>query len=163
MPPRRCHVPVGCLVLGGSSNEGDQVNTKALGWLRSGLIVIAVVQGVVGAWQLLLPQSFYHDFPLPGHPWVAMLPPYNAHLLVDTGAQNVAMAVMVGIAAAGMHRALVRVALVGSAIFAVAHFVFHASHLQHFPPADAVAQTVGLGAWLVLVAAMLALALRRST
>ena len=138
------------------------MNTQARGWLRSGLIVIAVVQGATGAWQLLLPRSFYDDFPAPGHPWVAMLPPYNAHLLVDTGAQNVAMAVMIGIAAAGLHRALVRAVLIGSAIFAVAHFVFHASHLQHFPPADAVAQTVGLGAWLVLVAAMLVLAMRRS-
>ncbi|MBO0851497.1 MAG: hypothetical protein J2P20_18700 [Pseudonocardia sp.] len=137
------------------------MSTKARGWLRSGLIVIAVAQGAVGMWQLLLPRSFYDDFPLPRHPWVAMLPPYNAHLMVDTGAQNVAMAVMVAIAAATMHRTLVRAALVGSAIFAVAHFVFHSSHLQHFPPADAVAQTVGLGAWLVLVAAMLVLAMRR--
>lgn len=137
-------------------------NTKARRWLRAGLVVITVIQGLVGAWQLLLPRSFYDDFPLPSHPWVAMLPPYNAHLVVDTGAQNLAMAVMVGMAAVGMQWALVRAVLVGSVIFGAAHLLFHVSHLQHFPPVDAAAQTAALGAWLVLVTAMLVLAVRRS-
>jgi hypothetical protein len=60
-------------------------------WLRTGLIILAVYHLVLGVWTLFLPRSFYDDFPAPGHPWVALLPPYNEHLLRDFGALNLAM------------------------------------------------------------------------
>lgn len=128
--------------------------------LRAGLVLLALVQGAVGAWQLLLPRSFFDAFPLPSHPWVALLPPYNEHLMVDVGAADVAMAVMVGVAAVSMQRTAVCTVLTGAVVFETLHFVFHATHLEPFPPADAVAQTAALAAWLALVIGMCVLGFR---
>lgn len=54
-------------------------------WPRASLVAVTVIQAGTGAWQLLLPRSFYDDFPLPEHPWVAMLPAYNEHLMRAVG------------------------------------------------------------------------------
>ena len=35
-------------------------------WLRAGLLLLASAPLVVGMWTLLVPHSFYDDFPLPG-------------------------------------------------------------------------------------------------
>jgi hypothetical protein len=43
--------------------------------LRAGL-AFSPSPGVAGVWGLLFARAFYNDFPLPGHDWVAMLPPY---------------------------------------------------------------------------------------
>jgi len=48
--------------------------------LRAGLVFFTLVQTLVGGWILLSPRSFYDDVP-----WVAMLPPYNQHLMTDLG------------------------------------------------------------------------------
>jgi hypothetical protein len=111
-------------------------------WLRAGLVFLTVLQGAAGAVQLLLPKVFYDDFPSRTHPWVAMLPPYNEHLMRDVGAGSLAYVVALGVAAVTMNRLMVRTALAGSLVFAVPHLLFHATHLARFPPFDAVAQTV---------------------
>ena len=36
---------------------------------------------------------------IPGHGWVAMLPPYNGHLIRDVGALSLNLAVVLGVAA----------------------------------------------------------------
>ena len=38
---------------------------------------------VVGVWALVLPRSFYDDFPAAGRHWVSALGPYNEHLVRD--------------------------------------------------------------------------------
>jgi len=45
---------------------------------RVGLAFLALVSAVTGAWALGAPASFFATFPAPGHPWVALLPPYKA-------------------------------------------------------------------------------------
>jgi hypothetical protein len=66
------------------------------GWLRAGLLLYLVVTALVGIWASLWPRGFYHDFPWPGHAWVAPLPAYNEHLVRDFGGMNLAMAVVFG-------------------------------------------------------------------
>src|SRR3712207_2072212 len=56
-------------------------------WLRAGLLLLASAPLVVGMWALLVPHSFYDDFPLPGRNWVSTLGPYNEHLVRDVGAE----------------------------------------------------------------------------
>jgi hypothetical protein len=57
-------------------------------WLRAGLILYLAVTALVGVWAALWPRSFHDDFPWPGHPWLALLPVYNEHLIRDFGAMN---------------------------------------------------------------------------
>ncbi|GAA5156890.1 hypothetical protein GCM10023321_33770 [Pseudonocardia eucalypti] len=126
--------------------------------VRVGLVFVGAVQGVIGVWQLLAPRSFFEDFPLSEHPWVALLGPYNQHLVVDVGAFNLAMALLLGWAAVVLQRQLTLAALASGLVFGALHLGFHATHLEHFPTADAVSQTVGLVAWLLLLAGLFRLA-----
>lgn len=123
--------------------------------LRAGLLVLTLIQAVVGVWALVFPRSFYDDFPAPGHPWVALLPPFNEHLVRDVGAFNLAFAFIFAACVVTMRYNLIRPAVIGYEFYAVPHFVFHAAHLNDFPMVDAIAQTVslaiivGLPLWLV--------------
>ncbi len=107
-------------------------------WLRPALLFLTLTQVVVGMWQLLLPRSFYDLH------WVELLPPYNEHLMRDVGGLNLALAVVLGGGALVMERRLVITALLAYLTFAVYHLVFHVTHLEHFPLADAIAQTSSL-------------------
>ncbi|GAA0408468.1 hypothetical protein Acor_71740 [Acrocarpospora corrugata] len=108
------------------------------------MAVLFLYHFVLGVWPLLLARSFYDSFPLPGHSWVALLPPYNEHLLRDFGGLNLAMVVVVGAAAVFMERRIVLTALVADIVAGVPHMIFHVLHLQHFPPVDAISQSIAL-------------------
>ena len=99
--------------------------------------VLALSQAVVGLWALLVPRPFFEAFPAAGHAWVALLPPYNEHLVRDVGALSCALAVAFG-------------------VYAVPHTLFHGLHLEHFGHGDATAQMLGFAGQLVLVALALA-------
>jgi hypothetical protein len=92
--------------------------------LRAGLVFFTFVQTLVGGWMLLSPRSFYDDVP-----WVAMLPPYNQHLMTDLGGLNLAVALVFGVAAVSLDRLLVRTVLVCYLLYAVPHLVSHSTHL----------------------------------
>ncbi|MFL6077047.1 MAG: hypothetical protein ACJ73S_26945 [Mycobacteriales bacterium] len=137
------------------------MTAAAGGWLRAGLAFLAAAQGLVGLVQLLLPRVFYDDFPARSHPWVAMLPPYNEHLMRDVGALNLATALVLAVAAVHPETVLVRTALAAALMFAVPHLAFHVTHLEHFQVGDAVAQTAALAVGVLIPAALLALTRRR--
>ena len=105
----------------------------------------------VGVWALLFPSSFYADFPL-DRAWVALDGPYNEHLLRDVGALNLALAVVVGWAFAQPAPGRVRIAAWATLVYAIPHVIYHVTHLEPLPPADAGAQTVVLA--LTVVAPM---------
>lgn len=134
------------------------------GWrrrvLRAGLGLLAVTGTGVGLWAVLLPLSFYRGFPLPGHAWVARLPAYNAHLVTDVGALNLALAFGLAVAALTLEPLLVRTSLIGYQLYAIPHLVFHADHLAGFPPVDAAVQTALLCGEVVAPLALLALTMR---
>ncbi|MDI3389892.1 hypothetical protein QIS99_27415 [Streptomyces sp. B-S-A8] len=124
-------------------------------WARTCLILLALGQGLPGAWALLWPRGFYDTYPLPGHPWVAGFPPYNEHLVHDTGAAGVALAVLAAWAARRPHPLLVRAAAVPALTFGVAHLVFHSAHLGHPAGLEEGAQVLSLVAPVVCAAAAL--------
>jgi hypothetical protein len=126
-------------------------------WLRVGLVLYLGVTALVGAWAALWPREFYDDFPWPGHPWVALLPAYNEHLIRDFGGMNLAMAVVFGVAAAPLDRRLATTALAAYLVFALPHLIFHLDHLEPFGAVDAVAQVVTLVVALLLPLPLLAL------
>lgn len=122
----------------------------ASGWFRAGLAFLAVSAAVTGIGALFAPRSFFDDFPGFGHAWVALLPPYNEHLTRDTGAFYLSFAVLFVWAIASPDRRLTRAILAAYLVYAVPHFSYHFTHLMHFPPADAVAQTAALAALIVV-------------
>lgn len=125
-------------------------------WVRLGLVVLALASAFVGVWALPAPRSFYDNFPGFGHHWVSMLSPYNEHLIRDVGSLNLALAVIVAWAAWTLDRRLIVAASVGYLANAIPHFVFHLTHLDHFEPADAIAQTASLAAVVLIPLAILA-------
>jgi hypothetical protein len=133
----------------GSEAAPDARTTSA--GVRVALGILAASQAVVGVWALLAPVSFYASFPLAGHGWVLLLPPYNEHLIRDVGEFSLALTVVLSTAAATGQRLLSVVAICALAVYAVPHAVYHALHLEGFSTADAAAQMVGIGLQLLLV------------
>lgn len=112
-------------------------------WLRLALLVLAGNELLVGLWALALPRSFYADFPT-GTGWVALLPPYNEHLVRDVGGLSLGFAVLLAAAALWPQPTLTRVAMLAWLTAAVPHLAFHLTHLHGFDPSDAFAQSAGL-------------------
>ena len=119
---------------------------------------LALSQAVVGPWALLAPRHFFDAFPAAGHAWVALLPPYNEHLVRDVGELSLGFAVLLGWVAVRPTTVLVRATMTGWLVVAVPHTLFHGLHLEHFGRADATAQMLGFAGQLVLVALALAAA-----
>lgn len=115
-------------------------------WL---LFVAALSVGLPAAFA---PHTFYADFPFYAH-WVEMLPPYNQHLTTDVGGLYLGFAVVLAWAAWTLQPALVRAASCGWALMAALHLLFHATHLDGFGTADAIAELTSLALLLVPPAA----------
>ena len=131
-------------------------------WLRGGLLLLASAPLVVGLWALLVPRSFYDEFPLPGRNWVSTLGPYNEHLVRDVGALNLAMGTLLIFAAALLELRLVQVSLVAWLAYAVPHFLFHLTRAHHFSPFDNLANLGVLGLAVVFTLLLLAATIRTS-
>ena len=121
--------------------------------LRASLGGLAVAQGLVGGWAAAAPAHFFSHFPANGHGWVALLPPYNEHLVRDVGTLSLALTVVLAVAAATCHRLLVRTAVSAFLVYAAPHTIFHGLHLGGFTPGDATAQMAGFAVQLLLAAA----------
>ncbi len=126
-------------------------------WLRAGLLVLVVMALGAGLWALLLPRTFYDDFPLPGRNWISTLGPYNEHLVVDYGALNLALGVLLIFVAVLLERRLVQVSLVAWLCYAVPHFIFHVMQIHHFSFGDNLAQLTSLGLQVLLPLVLLPL------
>jgi Domain of unknown function (DUF4345) len=114
--------------------------------LALGLLFLAAIS--IGLPATVAPHSFYDDFPFVTH-WVELLPPYNEHLVTDVGGLYLGFAVMFGWAAWTLERTLVRAVSVAWLLAAAIHLAFHASHLDNFGTADAIAEIVGLALLLI--------------
>lgn len=106
--------------------------------LRAGLVLLAVIQAVTGAWQYFAPRAFYHL------PTVAADLPFNEHLMTDVGGLGLALAVVLAAAALRMERSLVQAALAGYLLYSVSHLAFHATHLDRLPATDAALLLIAL-------------------
>ena len=121
---------------------------RVLAQVSLGLLTVS--QLVIGGWALLAPTHFFTTFPAAGHAWVALLPPYNEHLVRDVGALSLALAVVLAGATVTADRRLIRVAAVAFAVYTVPHTLFHGSHLHGFTLSDGVAQMSGFVLQLLL-------------
>ncbi|WP_149183526.1 hypothetical protein [Streptomyces sp. TRM49041] len=125
--------------------------------LRSAALVALVVTGLyVGVWAYFLPEKWYDGFPGFGRTWLPPLGPYNEHLAKDTGALYLALALL---SAAALRRAnsnrLVRTTGAAWLVFNALHLVYHMQHLHVYGTTDKVLNVVGLGALMLISAALL--------
>jgi hypothetical protein len=111
---------------------------------RVALWMLAAEAAFVAVPALIAPRYFYESFPL-GASWVDKLPPFNEHLVSDVGEYNLAFALLFAWAAITLRRSLIVPVCVAFTIAAVAHFLYHVTHLEAFDAGDAIAQTIGLG------------------
>lgn len=118
---------------------------------RAALAFLALTAASIGLPATLAPRGFYDDYPFFAS-WVDLLPPYNHHLVTDVGGLYLGFAVVLAWAAWTLQRDLVNAVCAGWALMSLLHFAFHATHLDGFSTADAVAELVGLGAVLALPA-----------
>jgi hypothetical protein len=132
--------------------------------VRAGVVailwVLASAQAVIGTWALVSPLVFYEGFPLVRHAWVALLPPYNEHLVRDVGALNLALAAVLVGAALRADRATARLAATAGLVAAVPHTAYQAVQLSYLPPGAAAAQVFGTAVYLALLLVVLRLSAR---
>lgn len=138
-----------------TSLPAPQLRRYPSGWLRAGLLLVAIPPLLIGAWASLDPAGFFVGFPGMGLHWVDLLPPYNEHLMRDTGGLYLTQAAVLIAAAVRPGRSLVRAALISNLIFAGPHFAFHLWHLDGWATPDAIAQTASLGALVALPSLLL--------
>ncbi len=119
-------------------------------WLRACLAFFVLTTAVVGIWALFAPESFFTTFPAPGHPWVALLPPYNEHLVRDVGGLNLSFTLLFTWTMISLERRLIQVTLLAWLVYAIPHFIYHLNHLMHFSPFDQVSQVAALGIVILL-------------
>ena len=128
------------------------------GWIRFGLIYLAIVIGAVAAWILIAPKGFYDNFPGGSSHWVSALPPYNEHLERDFGAAGLGLAVLAVLAAVWMERRLVQAAAIALFVAGVPHLAYHATTTEHYSTGDNIASLTGLALEALLPLAILYLA-----
>lgn len=110
-----------------------------------GLWYLALNFLVPGLWALISPQGFYQNFPLPGHPWVAIDGPYNEHLLRDFGGLQLALCALSLMSIFWPRQAGTRVVAISTLIYGTPHLIYHVSHLGVFSqPMDMIAAVLML-------------------
>lgn len=122
---------------------------------RVALWVLAAAFTIVGVWAQFAPASFHASFPA-GRGWVALDGPYNEHLIRDVGGLNLALAVLLVVAAVRLRADLTRLVAAATLVYGVPHLAYHALHLEPYGAADVAANVVSLALivvvplWLVI-------------
>jgi hypothetical protein len=125
---------------------------------RTILWALFATLALTGGWALGAPRSFYDSFPGAGHTWVALLPPYNEHLVRDVGGLSLGLAVLTGAAALTLQRRLVIVTALAILVWSTPHLIFHLGHLEGLSTTDKVGQVVVLVLGVAAPLALLGLA-----
>ena len=131
-------------------------NVVVGGRVRLAVSLLMAPALVVGVWALLLPRSFYEDFPAAGRHWVSALGPYNEHLVRDVGALNLALGALLALAAILPEQRLTQAALAAWLVYALPHFLFHATERDALSPLDNLANLATLGLAVLLPLVLLA-------
>ena len=115
---------------------------------RGALLALCGYCLFIGFTALVVPHTFYTDFPFLAH-WVERLPPYNEHLVSDVGGLYVGFAVITGIAAWRPERLLVIATCAGFLTVSVPHLFFHVTHLDGFGTVDGAFEIAALASLLI--------------
>jgi nucleoside-diphosphate-sugar epimerase len=129
--------------------------------MRAILAVLGLVSAELGIWATVAPRSFYDDFPGGGRHWILLNGPYNEHFIRDFGGLNLALALLLLVAAWKFTPTLVRTAAGAALLFGVPHFVYHARHADVFSGSDKAVNILLLGLSVLGPAIVLAWSFRK--
>jgi hypothetical protein len=136
------------LAAGKPDPHGDAGRMRSPTAARAALAILALSAVSVGLPAAVAPHTFYSDFPFLAH-WVDRIPPYNEHLVTDVGGLYLGFTILFAWAAWTLQPTPVRAACTAWLLAAVLHLGFHATHLDNFDTADAVAELASLAFLLV--------------
>jgi len=126
---------------------------------RTGLVLVGLGNAEVGIWGESSPHSFYTTFPGFGHHWVAVMGPYDEHLVRDYAACEIGFAVLLFCMALWfVDRRLV---LAGGLAFIAAtlpHFVYHLTTTAMLSAQDNIASLGSFALEMAVVAAAMRVA-----
>lgn len=125
---------------------------------RAALALVGAAQAEIGLWGIIAPHSFYRDFPGAGHHWVAVLGPYNEHLVRDYAAAELGFAVLLIAGAVWFGRTLVLVAATAFLAATLPHFAYHLTTTGSLSTADNVGSLGSFAVEIVIVVAAAAAA-----
>jgi hypothetical protein len=128
--------------------DGGPTDMRSAGAARVSMAILLLSAASIGLTATLAPHTFYDDFPFLSH-WVDLLPPYNEHLVTDVGGLYLGFAVLFAWGAWTLQPTLVRAVCSAWLLTAALHLTFHATHLDNFDTADAVAELASLAFLLV--------------
>jgi hypothetical protein len=120
---------------------------------RAALALVAAAQAQIGVWGVLAPHSLYVGYPGAGHHWIAVLGPYDEHLVRDFASGELGLAVLLACAAVWFERRLVLVAAATFFAAELPHLAYHLTTTDSFSTADDIASLGGFVIELGLVAA----------
>lgn len=129
--------------------------------MRVILAIVGVVSAELGIWATFAPRSFYTGFPGGGRHWISINGPYNEHFIRDFGGLNLALALLLLVAAMKFTPTLVRTAAGAALLFGIPHFVYHARHLSVFSGSDKAVNITLLGLSVLGPAIVLAWSFRK--
>lgn len=92
---------------------------------RFGLALLAIPNLITALWALVIPNSWYEDFPGRGLGWVSAFGAYNEHFIQDIGGAYLGFGALLLYAAVRPTRSLVRGATIGYLLFAGPHLAIH--------------------------------------
>ncbi|SIM57771.1 hypothetical protein SAMN04489832_0749 [Micromonospora cremea] len=124
--------------------------------IRIALAVLFLDELVVGFWNQAFPENFYNNFPT-----VTLTPPLSEHYARDFGGATLGLAVVLGIALVAPRAAFTIPAAAAFSTFAIPHFFFHLTHLDHASLSEAVFLTTANAVVALLGLLVIALTLIR--
>lgn len=122
---------------------------------RAILLALSAPGAAIGLWAQFWPMAFYDSFPSFGRQWISVDGPYSEHLVRDVGAAYLALTVLSLLAVHTPLPALVRATGAAWLTFGALHLAYHSTNLGVYDTTDAVLNTAGLAASVLLAAALL--------
>ena len=129
--------------------DGGLAEMRSPNAARISLAILLLSAASVGLAATLRAARLLRRLPLPRATGSTCLPPYNEHLVTDVGGLYLGFTVLFAWAAWTLQPTLVRAACSAWLLTAALHLVFHATHLDDFDTADAIAEIASLAFLLV--------------
>ncbi|PWR07259.1 hypothetical protein DKT68_19510 [Micromonospora acroterricola] len=124
--------------------------------IRIALAILFLDELVVGFWNQVFPRNFYDHFPT-----VTLTPPFSEHYARDFGGATLGLAVVLGIALVVPRAVFTIPAALTFSTFAIPHFFFHLTHLDHASRTEAIYLTTANAVVALLGLLVIALTLLR--